>query len=200
MTENQFRVGILGGFGVLWLLTLLTYWTNKPVEVVEQQALQMPCVSQLSPYGDTNIPILPARNPELLSQHIAETYWVKPQLANNIVQTVYAHTDSTDFPGPVLVLAVMAIESSFRPDVISYAGALGLMQVKPVHNPGTTIEDNILTGIWVLQKYRMRVSTDVGAIMAYNIGITAFKSGRTNDKYVDKVVAKQLEFNSILRY
>jgi soluble lytic murein transglycosylase-like protein len=33
---------------------------------------------------------------------------------------------------PLLVLSVIKVESSFRPEVVSYAGAIGLMQVKPV--------------------------------------------------------------------
>ncbi len=192
MTENQFVTWVLVFVVVVWTGSVASILVlDKSVPEMEQTV----CKSVPQTYQDLVTP-----KAEALSQHIAKTYRVKPQLATNIVQTVYAYTDSTDFPGPVLVLAVMATESSFRPDVVSTVGALGLMQVKPVHNPGTTIEDNILTGIWVLQKYRMRVDTDVGAIMAYNIGITAFKSGRTNDKYVDKVVAKQLEFTEVLRY
>ncbi len=194
---NAFRVKA----AVLALIMVVsTLWV---IEYIERQQVIAPTQIQTNQWhyqGETNLLKLPPTDKQALSQHIAKTYRVKPQLATNIVQTVYAYTDSTDFPSPVLVLAVMATESSFRPDVVSTVGALGLMQVKPVHNPGTTIEDNILTGIWVLQKYRMRVDTDVGAIMAYNIGITAFKSGRTNDKYVDKVVGKQLEFAEVLRY
>jgi hypothetical protein len=71
----------------------------------------------------------PQSKPEscTLAQHIANKYRVNPDLAKDLVEWAEEHEHG------VMILAIMAIESSFRPMVISSAGALGLGQIMDVH-------------------------------------------------------------------
>ena len=88
---------------------------------------------------------------------------------------------------PALVAAVIRYESSFRPQVISPAGAIGLMQIMP--ETGAWIAEqldlssysvadlesptsNIRLGTWYLRYLIDRFSRIDSALMAYNAGPT----------------------------
>ena len=88
---------------------------------------------------------------------------------------------------PLLVLAIIKSESDFRPDVKSNAGAIGLMQIRPIVMKEVGLEINILEpkDLWcpyknthlgihyftfLLGKYRNNMEK---ALVAYNIGPTA---------------------------
>ncbi len=89
---------------------------------------------------------------------------------------------------PRLLLAVMRSESRFRPDVVSRAGAVGLMQVTPetaawiAHRRGPVVAGaapltdpayNIATGAWYLAYLRQRFPGRMpAALAAYNAGLT----------------------------
>ena len=86
---------------------------------------------------------------------------------------------------PNLVYAIMKAESGFRPNVVSYAGAVGLMQVMPetyeqdiskklgleadaslLYDP----ETNIRAGVWYIAKWYAYYGTAVEALAAYHAG------------------------------
>ncbi|MCP4229093.1 MAG: lytic transglycosylase domain-containing protein [bacterium] len=86
---------------------------------------------------------------------------------------------------PMLVIAVITVESRFRPDVVSRAGAVGLMQVMPgtgellgeeVGIEGYSedgLKDantNIRLGTYYLGKLDKKYDGDVLALAAYNAG------------------------------
>ena len=93
------------------------------------------------------------------------------------------HADRWDLD-PYLVAAVIAVESSFRPEVVSHQGAIGLMQLMPdtatwagqmVRSPVETEhlldpETNIALGSWYLQYLRAQFSTTASWLAAYNAG------------------------------
>jgi soluble lytic murein transglycosylase-like protein len=85
-----------------------------------------------------------------------------------------------------LVLAVMEAESNFRQDVVSDAGAIGIMQVKPVvartfarevgipyerdvlHDPHTNVRFGVYYLSWLSRYY----DNDYAVLYAYNVGYT----------------------------
>ncbi len=91
---------------------------------------------------------------------------------------------------PRLLLAVMRTESRFRPNIVSRAGAVGLMQITPATAlwidrrrqrvgsggglpPLTDPAYNIATGAWYLAYLRQRFSGRTpAALAAYNAGLT----------------------------
>lgn len=91
---------------------------------------------------------------------------------------------------PLLILAIIKVESSFRTEVRSHRGAIGLMQVKPIALKdllkdketqiklyGEELHEPILNlqvGIGYLSKLLKKSNGDLWkALMAYNIGPTA---------------------------
>ncbi len=91
---------------------------------------------------------------------------------------------------PLMVLSIIKVESTFRPEVVSYAGAVGLMQIKPivlreleldVRPYGSAmglLQDptaNIEAGVSYLSFLRERFGADnwYHVLAAYNMGPTA---------------------------
>ncbi len=112
---------------------------------------------------------------------------------------------------PLLILAIIKTESNFRPQVISYAGAIGLMQVKPIvvrevaidrqewiqkpaHRLLMDPEENIEIGVRYLDYLRQRFGNDWFHILsAYNMGPTYVSrlqqhQRRPPDRYYRKVM------------
>lgn len=93
-----------------------------------------------------------------------------------ILKGVHAEAEKHDLP-PELVLAVIEVESNFDRFAISYAGALGLMQVMPfwldeIGRPDDNlfhIETNLRMGCTILRHYLDRENGDlVRALARYN--------------------------------
>ena len=101
---------------------------------------------------------------------------------------------------PNLVYAIMKAESGFRPKVVSYAGAIGLMQVMPetyeqdiskkigleadaslLYDP----ETNIRAGVWYIAKWYAYYGTSVEALAAYHAGVGNVNKWRAAG-YVDE--------------
>ncbi len=78
-------------------------------------------------------PVLVKNAPALnaLTRYIAQHFHLKNSTAETIIKQAYlvAHTNKVK---PTLVLAIVAVESSYQPDAINtHSGARGLMQVLP---------------------------------------------------------------------
>ena len=106
---------------------------------------------------------------------------------------------------PLLVLAVMKVESGFRTQVVSNRGAIGLLQIKPVaaeevsrqyavsFNSKKDLFDphkNVVIGIHYLAHLNSLFGQDTNKMLtAYNMGPTAVKKIRTLPlKYAHKVL------------
>ena len=108
---------------------------------------------------------------------------------------------------PNLVLAVIKAESNFNPNVVSSAGAMGLMQLMPVNceedgvSDPFNVEDNIRGGVKQLRGHINRYNGDIEmALMAYNAGqgtvkrrgVTSaddlYKMPKETQNYVPKVM------------
>lgn len=106
---------------------------------------------------------------------------------------------------PLLILAVMAVESRYNPVAESSMGALGLMQVIPRFHPEKLVdhggesalldpEVNIRVGTWVLHEYLRRFGEVEAALQKY--------AGAFDDpasQYAAKVLGEQTRLRQILQ-
>ncbi len=132
--------------------------------------------------------------PGVLVQHIQERYSVPPKKARTIVEAAFRRGAELEL-SPELILAVIAVESTFREQVVSRAGARGLMQIVPKWHPEKIREiggpqalfdpaKNIRVGTRILVQYLDRSDGDLRkALLRYN---GSLKNPRS--RYADKVL------------
>lgn len=95
---------------------------------------------------------------------------------------------------PNLVLAIIAIESSFNPNAVSPAGAIGLMQVMPVWKKTLEVDDltnpevSIRAGVQIFAHYQQMFRDEARALAAYNMGPGVAEPGAAANKYAEKVL------------
>lgn len=102
---------------------------------------------------------------EALAVHISKKYRQPQSIVNRIVSAAYKESSRQGL-SPFLILAIIEKESGFRPDVVNFYGAVGLMQVVPryhhdklkapksqallaLKNP----EVNVAVGVRILKEY-----------------------------------------------
>jgi soluble lytic murein transglycosylase len=102
---------------------------------------------------------------------------------------------------PRLVLAVVEVESAYRPDARSHKGAMGLMQLMPATAAGLDVDDpydpdqNLRGGTAYLARMVERFGTLELALAAYNAGPEAVERYdgvppyRETREYVERVLA-----------
>lgn len=157
-------------------------------------------------------PMSPALAPVKLSseeravaRYIARSYRVAYDSVARFVHHAYKAANEFRLD-PHLILAVMAVESSFDPFAESAAGAQGLMQVLTrVHTskyePYGGIDAawdpvaNIRVGARILSEYLDRHGDVAGALKAY-VGAALLRS---DGGYGSKVLKRQAEFDAVLR-
>lgn len=128
-----------------------------------------------------------------LAKTIAAKYRVDRDLVMKVVNLAYQYENDT-FPKAKDILAIIGVESSFNPKSKSnlrHDPALGLMQVRPgIWNIDPEHLDNvemqIKYGSDILQHYYKKLGNAEDAIQAYNLGLTRFRRGGRNSRYVAK--------------
>lgn len=129
-----------------------------------------------------------------MARSIARTYRVGLDLSQEVVNLAFKLEDKV-FPKAEDILAVIGIESSFNPDSVSSLRsdpARGLMQVRPgVWNLDLDsfqdVESQIKNGVAILKHYYRKTGNREDTLHAYNIGLTRFRRGGRNSRYVAKV-------------
>ena len=117
------------------------------------------------------------REKRALTEFISRRYRVAEEAVGAYVATAY-YAGSLHSVDPVLVLAVMAIESRYNPVAESVMGAKGLMQVIPkfhleklsTHGGEQALLDpevNILVGTQILREYQRRLGDLESALQMY---------------------------------
>lgn len=140
-----------------------------------------------------------------LSEFLARRYKVSQAITLDLV--TMAHTAGHQMGlDPLLIIAVMAVESRFNPIAESVMGAKGLMQIIPryhldkfrevggekyaVFDPQT----NILVGSRILREYLARTGSLNGALQMY-VGA----SSEEDDPYIGKVMSEKQRLQQVLR-
>jgi len=140
----------------------------------------------------------------VLASHLARRFVVAPEAAALVVRAAHRAADEVGLD-PLLVLAVIAIESSFNPLAESSVGAKGLMQIIPKYHQAKLSElggdqavldpeANIHVGTRILQEYVDRRGTLEGGLQYYN-GALADGSAQ----YAQKVFAERRRLEQVLR-
>ena len=143
------------------------------------------------------------REEHAVAAFIARRYRVADEAASNYVATAYeaGHRQAVD---PLLVLAVMAVESRYNPVAESHVGAKGLMQVLPrfhldklaAHGGEQALLDpdvNIEVGTQILREYLHRFGETITALQMY-----AGAMDEPTTQYAHKVLAERSRLQWVL--
>ena len=128
-----------------------------------------------------------------VAKWIARKYRVSNEAVREIVEISFSAGDKFEVD-PYVVIAIIAIESSFNPLAESGAGALGLMQVMPlIHRKkfekyggfekSLDVKVNIYVGTEILKNFYLRYGNYQRALLAY-VGV----SQKSNSSYPRKVL------------
>ena len=140
-----------------------------------------------------------------IGEYLARRYRVSAQMATNIVAKSHAIGAELKLD-PILILAVISVESRFNPIAESTMGAKGLMQIIPRYHAekfdplgGEKVafdpEANILVGAKVLKEYIRRTGDVIDALQMY-VGASTEEN---ENGYSAKVLAERDRLNFVLR-
>jgi soluble lytic murein transglycosylase-like protein len=138
-----------------------------------------------------------------LAEYVAKRYRVSQEVAYNLVAV--AHKSGRELQlDPLLIIAVISVESSFNPIAESVAGAKGLMQIIPKYH-GDKLDEfggpdavfdpaaNIQVGAQILKEY-IRITGNLGsALQMYNGALSD-----QEDQYTQKVLGMKQRLQQVV--
>lgn len=134
-----------------------------------------------------------------ITKMVAARYKIDHALARDIVSTAFKY-ERQHFPKAIDIIAIIGIESAFRPhakSALKTDPAIGLTQVRPgawshkiAKSELHTIDGQIRIGADILSHYYTKLDGNKsGAIGAYNVGLRGYVE-RKNPAAVNRYVAK----------
>jgi soluble lytic murein transglycosylase-like protein len=144
-------------------------------------------------------------DPEIdaVASAVARKYRISQEATRELIGTAYREGKGIGVD-PLLIIAVIAVESRFNPIAQSDGGAMGLMQVIPRYHPdkfnaarGESVLDprtNIQLGARVLKEYIRRGGTDAAGLQLYN-GASADAS----NVYANRVLGERQRLREAVR-
>jgi len=191
--------------GVAAVFAFLLLPLREPVENV-LPALPSLVIDQLvaapaaTPVSDS--PLL--REQQAVAEYIAKRYRVAEDAIARFVAIAYQAGEQHRVD-PLLILAVMAIESRYNPVAESVVGARGLMQVIPKYHPEKLDqhggeeallepEVNIKIGAQILREYQRRFGDTETALQVY-----AGAFDEPTSRYANKVFAEKALLDAALK-
>lgn len=132
-----------------------------------------------------------------LSNGIQNAYKVTATSADRVSPLIITQAAEYDID-PLLIAAVIRQESTYRSQVVSPAGAVGLMQIIPKYwqnrCSGSLFNElnNIACGSYILNHYYQRTQSWPKALAYYNVGPTGYENGGKMKKQ-GKKYAKQVK-------
>ena len=179
---------VSAGLGLLWLVAavalmfVLAQGAALPQAPVAAPAAEAPAVAvEATPAPDALRTVAQAavvqEEQKALAEYIAKRWRIASESAARFVSIAY-RAGSLHSVDPLLILAVMAIESGYNPVAESFMGAKGLMQVIPrfhlekltPHGGAEALLDpevNILVGAQILREYSRRLRDQELALQMY---------------------------------
>ena len=162
---------------------------------VDQEARLAPPIAALSPADESRY--------RVLSEYLAQRYRVSQQVIFDLV--TLAHKVGRQHKlDPLLIIAIMAVESSFNPIAESRVGAKGLMQVIPQYHPEKlrpfggekAVFDpaaNVVVGAQILKEYLRRTGNLSVALQMY-----AGALDDRSDTYTSRVLTERQRLHRVL--
>lgn len=153
--------------------------------------------------GKAAAPEVPDPRQQAIVRHLAKRYLVSPDAVETVMDT--AHRAASQYRlDPLLILAVVAVESRFNPVAESGAGAKGLMQVIPKYHPEKVEayggekalldpQTNVLVGAAILREYLNRTGDLTSALQMYN-----GSRDDANLRYSRKVLSEHQRLNRLV--
>lgn len=196
--------------------TNVTFWTTAALGAVlisgsgealaPTDAVSAGCMPVARPAADVRRaeaqPLDPAQ--QVLVGYLSRRYYIAAEATERMVGA--AHRAARDVGlDPLLVLAVISVESRFNPIAESVMGAKGLMQIIPKYHRAKLSEhggdeavldpeSNIFIGTRILQEYVYRTGSLEAGLQFYN---GAFWDGST--QYAQKVMAERERLETFMR-
>jgi soluble lytic murein transglycosylase-like protein len=146
------------------------------------------------------------REQRAVTEFIAKRYRVADDAIAGFVATAYRAGDEQRVD-PLLILAVMAIESRYNPVAESVAGARGLMQIIPRYHldklephGGEPVllhpEVNIQVGAQILREYQRRFADTETALQMYAGALDEPTSRYANKVFAEKALLEALRIKA----
>ena len=188
-----------GRLAWLWCMLGLAGCQSLPTpNTVESVAPAAPVPVASEPFPKAAPVASAAKQERALASHIARLYAVDDGRASHVVRAASGASRRTGLPR-TLILAVIAVESSFDPMAVSRAGARGLMQVLPEAHPEKVstiggermlhdVDSGVQVGSRILLEYQRMTGNLRSALVRY--------SGAARN-YVNKVLARKHNFDLI---
>ena len=178
-------------FAVVSTATLLTLAADEAYAPEAGRDAAQSCVPEET-FG------APARDPAeaILVKYLSRRFLIAAEATERMVGAAYSAARDVGLD-PLLVLAVISVESRFNPIAESVMGAKGLMQIIPKYHPAKMVaiggeaalwdpESNIQAGARILQEYVYRTGTLEAGLQFYN---GAFADSRA--QYAQRVMAER---------
>lgn len=144
-----------------------------------------------------------SRQIEVLANVIARKYRISRDATRVLVDAAYREGERNGID-PLLIIAVIAVESRFNPIAQSDGGAVGLMQVIPRYHSdkfdptaGESVLDphtNIQVGARVLKEYIRRGGSQIAGLQLYNGA-----SGDASNSYANRVLGEKQRMQDAIR-
>ncbi len=197
-------LALAGGAAVLAFLILpLREPVEKALTVVVPSLPSVVMDQLVAAQGATSVADAPLeREQQAVAEFIAKRYRVAEDAAAGFVATAYRAGEQHRVD-PLLILAVMAIESRYNPVAESVMGARGLMQIIPRYHleklephGGELVllepEVNILVGAQILREYQRRSGDVETALQMYNGALD-----EPTAQYANKVFAEKARLDAL---
>ena len=184
-----------------WLRSIEAAPLQGPLQAaaLDMDASPLPPAATAQPQKD-------AARHQLLADFLAKRYRVSRESLERFVGLAYAAGQKTRID-PLLIIAVMAVESNFNPIAESVMGAKGLMQIIPefhqdkLRSPHGGVvnvldpEINIVAGAKVLREYATRTGDDLAAALRLYGGV----GPDLGNPYPSRVLSERERLEQIVR-
>lgn len=194
----------LASFSALFLLLQERFgfqMLESAIEVVQSEASAIS--SRVLPVADDAVPTAEDARHVALAEYLAKRYKVAQDLTLDFVRIAHAEGARVGLD-PLLVMAVISVESRFNPIAESVVGAKGLMQIIPKFHADKFApfggeravfepEANIRVGTRILKEYLARTGNLGIALQMY-----AGALGDDNDTYTTKVLGEKQRLQRVV--